>query len=310
MGTPEMARGAVPWVRHGQVELAKTCSCIAFAMRRVRRNRGLPSQRKAVVMESLVSSLQLLEELIVSPVPGGFVRGGGLEHLAKVASSSAPWQDNAKKGERESEHGDHLGDEQNDEGETETTVQPTNAVHDPSSEVRDGGQGQHEPKQGEGVGRMASTMHPGALPFVPGRAWVSIQESNDVYGCAENDEGRDRIRMQTVAWDDLGVRYRMQTVAWDDRGVWRPDVMLPCLLWARECSQPSGPERLHPTVGWMVPGALEQMHGPAATPTYTSAVHEQSNAGDSDASTDTDGLIEGVLAQHGAQWDRGGFLAD
>ena len=187
VGTPETARG-VPWVRHGQVELAKVCSCIAFALRRVRRNQGLPSQRKAVVMEGLLSSLQLVEELIVAPVPGDFVRGGGLAHLAKVASPSAPRQSNEKKGERVSKNDDDGLGEKNDNGdehETETTVQPT---------MVDGGQGQHELKQGgEGVvGRIASAMNPGALPFVPGRPWVSIKD--DVYGCDDNDEGRSRCR--------------------------------------------------------------------------------------------------------------------
>ena len=122
---------------------------------------------------------------------------------------------------------------------------------------------------------------------------------------------------KAAAVNTIGLELGQGAVAWDDRGVWRPSAMMPCLLWARECSQclqPSVPVSVHPTVGWMLPGVQEPMHGQEAA--FCSAVNEQHQEVESEVSegrsTSTEGLIEGMLAEYGAEWDwdRGGLIVD
>ena len=94
--------------------------------------------------------------------------------------------------------------------------------------------------------------------------------------------------------------------------------MMPCLTWARECSeclQPSGPVSLHPTVGWMalptVPGVREPVH--EQEPALGSAVNEQSQEEDESDVSDTastEGLLDGLSAEQGPRWYRGDIIVD
>ena len=67
------------------VELYKLVASLGFVMRRVRRL--LPAApRRDVILESIVVSLQLIEELADQPVEPAFMREGGMPLLVSLAN--------------------------------------------------------------------------------------------------------------------------------------------------------------------------------------------------------------------------------
>ena len=69
------------------IELCKIVGCVAYALRRSRKAKGLTGPRKEVILRSLVAAIQLMEEIAQAkyPVQPTMLRNGGLAMLRRVA---------------------------------------------------------------------------------------------------------------------------------------------------------------------------------------------------------------------------------